>query len=101
MTEFRPTPQQSQINLSGVRRTPYDGDITDIRTWTKDEDLRSGLVFKDKEAVQDALKVFSLKGHVDYRVMRSREKFIKCVCTTRRVANEGLKQVTGSIFSCG
>ncbi|KAF7815361.1 uncharacterized protein G2W53_029330 [Senna tora] len=42
-TEFRPTPHQSQINLSGVRGAPYDGDITGISTWTEDEDLRSGV----------------------------------------------------------
>ncbi|KAF7814446.1 uncharacterized protein G2W53_028415 [Senna tora] len=78
--EFRPTPHQSQINLSGVRGTPYDSDITGISTWTEDEDLRSGLVFADKDVVQDALKVFSLKCHVDYSVTRSAEKFIECKC---------------------
>ncbi|KAF7827342.1 uncharacterized protein G2W53_018506 [Senna tora] len=71
MIQFRPTPHQSQINLSSMRRTLYDEDITNISTWTEDEDLRSGLVFTNKEAVQDALKVFSLKRHVDYRVTRS------------------------------
>ncbi|KAF7833315.1 uncharacterized protein G2W53_015648 [Senna tora] len=38
----------------------------------------SGLVFADKDGVQDALKLFSLKRHVDYRVTRSAEKFIEC-----------------------
>ncbi|KAF7842393.1 Serine/threonine-protein phosphatase 7 long form-like [Senna tora] len=79
-TEFRPTPHQSQINLSGLRGLPYDGDITGIGTWTEYEDLRSGLVFADKDGVQDALKLFSLKRHVDYRVTRSAEKFIECKC---------------------
>ncbi|KAF7833314.1 Serine/threonine-protein phosphatase 7 long form-like [Senna tora] len=55
------------------REDPY-------HTWTEDEDLRSGLVFADKDGVQDALKLFSLKRHVDYRVTRSAEKFIECKC---------------------
>ncbi|KAF7839004.1 uncharacterized protein G2W53_007486 [Senna tora] len=79
-TEFCPTPHQSQINLFGMRVAPYDGDITGISTWTEDEDLRSVLVFAGKDAVQDALKLFSLKRHVDYRVTRSAEKFIECKC---------------------
>ncbi|KAF7831392.1 uncharacterized protein G2W53_013725 [Senna tora] len=78
--EFCPTPHQSQINLSGVRGVPYDGEITGICTWTEDEDHRSELIFADKDAVQNALKVFSLKRHVDYRVTRSAEKFIECKC---------------------
>ncbi|KAF7815383.1 uncharacterized protein G2W53_029352 [Senna tora] len=45
---------------------------------TEDDDFRSGLVFTDKEAVQNTLKVFSLKRHVDYRVTRFAEKFIEC-----------------------
>ncbi|KAF7807947.1 uncharacterized protein G2W53_040108 [Senna tora] len=70
-TEFRPTPHQSQINLSGVRGTPNDGD-TSISTWTEDEDLRSELQKNSSSA---------------------------SVCTTPRVANGGFEQVTGWTFS--
>ncbi|KAF7825280.1 protein FAR1-related sequence 8-like [Senna tora] len=79
-SEFCPTPHQSQINLSGLRGASYDGDITGISTWMEDEDVRSGLVFAEKDGVQDALKLFSLKHHVDYRVTRLAEKFIECKC---------------------
>ncbi|KAF7826660.1 uncharacterized protein G2W53_017824 [Senna tora] len=84
-TEFHPTPHQSQINLSGLRGASYDGDITGISTWTEDEDLRSGLVFTDKDGVQDALKLFSLKRHVDYRVTRSARKIHRVqLCAPRQ-----------------
>ncbi|KAF7844439.1 uncharacterized protein G2W53_001344 [Senna tora] len=71
--------QYEEVDVGHVG-APYDGDITGISTWTEDEDLRSGLVFADKDGVQDALKLFSLKRHVDYRVTGSAEKFIECKC---------------------
>ncbi|KAF7801683.1 hypothetical protein G2W53_040794 [Senna tora] len=65
ITEFWPTPAQSQINLVSV-------------TWTEDDDLGKGLVFPNKEGVHEALKIFSIKRHVDYNVTRFADTYIEC-----------------------
>lgn len=43
-------------------------DIYNEYTWNEDSNLKIGIIFPDKDSLNEALKIYLVKQHQDYRV---------------------------------
>ena len=78
-----------QINTAVVNEDiAISADMCSEYTWNEEADLKVGLIFRNKESLNEALKLYHVKRRQDYRVSRSNKKYLNVICPN---ADKGCK----------